>query len=155
MFIHRSRKIGTTNGTNNDSYKVLARLNDSICSNNIEEFKKIYETEYICNPEICDHFRYEDENNNWWVNSYSLCTCPVKEPDHIHRNMNVRQCNCVDGKRYLAYLFAFNAHIGCIHNDTNIHNDKKLEEMNTEIKTYLMNDGPIDLTYTQFYYEKK
>jgi len=27
--------------------------------------------------------------------------------------------------------------------------------MNTEIKTYLMNDGPIDLTYTQFYYEKK
>jgi len=151
----------------NNSYDVVSRLHKSILCNNFEEFKNIYITEYLYNPEICDYFKYEDENNNWWVNTYSLCECVNKEdePVHIHKNMNTRQCNCINGKRYLAYLCAFNMPLGCICYDTNPVNLKPLvnlnpqvnldSSINEEIKHYLLKCGPIDLSYNQFYYNKK
>lgn len=160
MPLPRSRVISFVNNIDisvSETEIVLLKLYDSITTNNLDEFKKIYETEYISNIEVCDYFRFEDENNNWWVNTYSLCTCSNKyaEPEHIHRNMNTRRCNCVNGKRYLAYLSAFNAQLGCICYDTNP-NPKLLDlpAVNTTIQSYLLQDGPIDLTYSQFYYCK-
>ena len=160
--IPRSRKITFTNSTTLDqtlvANNVVSRLQESILDNNFEEFKKIYETEYIHDPAICDYFNYEDENNNNWVNTYSLCICPNKEtePEHVHKNMNNRQCNCANGKRYLTYLCVFNVQLGCICYDTNpsIYNIKD-KHTNTKFTSYLLQDGPIDLTYEQFYYEKK
>ena len=163
-YIPYSRKItfdGDIEQSITDSYSAVSRLQDCIMSGNLEEFKKIYETEYINNPAIYDYFKYEDENNNNWVNTYSPCTCVNKEeePEHVHRNMNIRQCNCSNGKRYLAYLCAFNAELGCICFDTNPINKPPIESglhirKCEEFKSYLLQDGPIDLTYEQFYYEK-
>ena len=135
---------------------VVEKLDNSIRSNNIEEFKKIYKTEYIDNPKICDYFNYEDENNNNLYNSYSLCTCANKEeePTHIHRNLNSRPCNCINGKRYLAYLRVFNAEINCICYDTNPTNVCLTNLRHQPYSNFLLQDGPIDLTYNQFFYKK-
>lgn len=139
------------------SYKIVARLQESIIANNFELFKKIYEEEYINNKEICDFFKFEEEHNNWWFNSYSLCQCSNKteEPDRIHKYMYVRPCWCNNGKRYLAYLCAFNAGLKDpgYYYDTNpidLTNNSK----NTPIKKYLLEDGPLDLTYKQWFYKK-
>ena len=60
--IPRSRKITFTNSTTLDqtlvANNVVSRLQESILDNNFEEFKKIYETEYIHDPAICDYFNY-------------------------------------------------------------------------------------------------
>ena len=71
-YIPYSRKItfdGDIEQSIIDSYSAVSRLQDCIMSGNLEEFKKIYETEYINNPAIYDYFKYEDENNNNWVNT--------------------------------------------------------------------------------------
>ena len=165
MFIPRSRKINldvnnndlSINITTNKSTDIISRMYDSITTNNLEAFKKIYNDEYLCDPEVFDYFKYEDENNNWWVNTYSLCKCSNKntEPEHIHRNMNIRKCNCVNGKRYLAYLNIFNSQLGCICYDTNPTTIFIDTSMDTNFTQYLQNSGPLDLTYTQFCYLEK
>ena len=140
-----------------NSYKIVARLQESILAKNFELFKKIYEEEYINVLGIVDFFKFEEESNNWWFNSYSLCECSNKtdEPDRIHKYMYVRPCCCVNGKRYLTYLCAFNAGLkdAGYYYDTNPIGltDKAV---NTPIKNYLLEDGPIDLTYKQWFYEK-
>lgn len=144
------------------SYKIVARLQESILANNFELFKQIYEHEYINNSEICDFFKFEEENNNWWFNSYSLCQCSNKtdEPERIHKYMYVRPCCCKNGKRYLAYLCAFNAGLQKYgyYYDINPKNlPIKIDVctfIDTFIKKYLLEDGPIDLKYQQLFYKK-
>ena len=156
MSIPFSRKITTDLSQvakpDNKSVAVVSRLHDSIISRDLPLFEKIYNTEYLYDPEVFDEFRFEDENNNNWFNTYSLCTCENKkdEPVRIHRNMNVRKCNCINGKRYLAYLMAYNIGVGSICYDTNCKN----EDAPQDIRWYLIKNGPIDLTYEQFYYSK-
>lgn len=139
------------------SYIIVARLQESILANNYELFKKIYEEEYISNLEICDFFKFEEENNNWWFNSYSLCECSNKneEPDRIHKYMYIRPCCCRNGKRYLAYLCAFNAGL----KDPGYYYDTNPTYLTdkgtiTPIKQYLLEDGPLDLTYKEKFYKK-
>ena len=162
-YIHQARKIVFNSNSNlsldsnikkvNDSNKVINKLNECIRLNNFEEFKKIYITEYLFNSKIHDYFKYEDENNNNLYNTYSLCTCINNTVEPYHKNMNIKQCNCINGKRYFAFLSAFNNQLGCICYDTN---PKNLEQsiIYTEIMLYLLKDGPIDLLYEQFYYKK-
>ncbi len=160
MPIPFSRKITTdllqVAEPDNKSVAVVSRLQDSIISRDLPLFEKIYSTEYLYDPEVFDEFRFEDENNNNWFNTYSLCTCENKkdEPMRIHRHMNVRKCNCINGKRYLAYLMAYNIGVGSICYDTNCKNVKQNEDAPLDIRWYLIKNGPIDLTYEQFYYSK-
>ena len=143
------------------SYQLVSKMQDSINTNNLEKFKQMYTEEYISNPDICDFFKFDDENNNWWFNSYSLCCCSNKEdePDRIHRHMYVRPCNCSNGKRYLAYLSAFNyshrVELGYCY-DTNpkcSKSSKPTSKHATSIQQFLLNDGPIDLTYECLFYK--
>ena len=141
------------------SYQIVSKMHHCIDVNNLAQFKQLYTEEYIYNPNICDFFKFDYENNNWWFNSYSLCTCSNKknDPDRIHRHMYVRPCNCSNGKRYLAYLSAFNSHRVeldyCY--DTNPKGSKNFNTtFVTPIQQFLLDDGPIDLTYECLFYKK-
>jgi hypothetical protein len=138
------------------SYQTVMRMQVCIYANDFEGFKKIYEEEYISNPEICDFFKFDEEEHNWWVNTYSLCECANKadEPDRIHRHMYVRPCSCANGKRYLAYLCAFNASFKeeNYYYDTNPRHITEKPVL-TNFQKYLSENGPLDLTYKELVYK--
>jgi hypothetical protein len=135
------------------SYQIVMRLHDSVYAKDIEGFKKIYEEEYINNTNIVDFFKFDEEEHDWWFNTYRFCRCVNKDddPDRIHRHMYVRPCNCSNGKRYLAYLCAYNAQ----QDETTYYYDTTCNETNkniSDIQQYLLDDGPIDLKYTNLLY---
>jgi hypothetical protein len=135
------------------SYQTVAKLSDSICSNNLEKFKQLYTEEYINRPDCCDFFKFEDIPPYWEYSTYSLCSCENKEaePDRIHKYMYIRPCHCQAGKRYLAYLAAFNAENESIFYDTHpIY--ARVKTLSTPIQQFLLDDGPIDLTYRAMFY---
>ena len=67
---------------------------------NPEEIDKL-----MMNPEIACYF--EDwggrpASNAYRSTHYRLCTCKTKfEP--VHRQLDIRKCNCVKGKQYIAF----------------------------------------------------
>jgi hypothetical protein len=135
------------------SYQIIMRLHNSVYAKDIEGFKKIYEEEYINDPNIVDFFKHDEEEHDWWFNPYPLCRCVTRddEPDRIHRHMYVRQCGCSNGKRYLAYLCAYNAQ----QDETTYYYDTSCNKSNkniSDIQQYLLDDGPIDLKYTNLLY---
>lgn len=140
------------------SYQTVAKLQSSICSNNFKKFKQLYTEEYINRPDCCDFFKFEDRPPHWEYNRYSLCTCETEnrasEPYKIHKYMYVRPCNCSGGKRYLAYLTAYYSLEPGLYMDmdmdTSIINSNKSASI-TPIQQFLLDDGPIDLTYKQMY----
>jgi hypothetical protein len=136
------------------SYQTVAKLSDSIRSNNFERFKQLYTEEYINTPDCCDFFKFEDRPPRWEYNRYSLCACEniinISEPYKIHKYMYVRPCNCSGGKRYLAYLTAYYSLEPGLYMDTGIMICKKSASI-TPIQQFLLDDGPIDLTYKQMY----
>jgi hypothetical protein len=129
------------------SYQVVSDLHTSVSSQNAKQFKHIYETQYISNQTIKNYFHFGDQGPYDEYNSYSLCSCPNKndEPEYINKFLSVRPCCCVNGKRYLAYLCAFNG------GKTNYYHTQHIQlsssDVVTEIKEYLLKDGPIDLNY--------
>ena len=138
------------------SYQVVAKMQDCIEKKDLDRFKQLYTEEYISNPAICDFFKFEDRPPHWEYNRYSLCTCETEnrasEPYKIHKYMYVRPCNCSGGKRYLAYLTAYYSLEPGLYMDmdTSIINSNKSASI-TLIQQFLLDDGPIDLTYKQMY----
>jgi hypothetical protein len=128
------------------SYLCVARLQEAIIACDDQLFKKIYESEYIANAEICDFFKFEKVETL----CYSLCQCTNKNEAArcIHADMFVRPCCCQNGKRYLAYLCAFNACLKdpAYYYNTNEVNPREIGKI-TDIMKYLILDGPLDLTY--------
>ena len=163
-FDENGQEITNINDIEDISYTIVSKLQDCIYSQDVIEFKKIYNDEYISNDKIIDYFKFDEEEHYWWYNIYSLCTCIYKheEPTRIHKHLNVRPCNCKNGKRYLTYLCAHNASFRgeCYFYDTNDKYIRKCEpnkitnNVLEEIKNYLKENGPIDLTYTSLYYDK-
>lgn len=142
-----------TNGPNglfetseNSSDSVVAQLHESVAAQDIDRFVNIYKTQYISDPSICNHFLYGDQGPYDDFNAYSLCTCDNKydEPERINKYIYSRTCSCPNGKRYLAYLCAFNGGKHVFY-----HTNHSIEGSNiaTPIKEYLLQDGPIDLNY--------
>jgi hypothetical protein len=135
------------------SYQIVMRLHNSAYANDIECFTKIYQEEYINDPDIVDFFKHDEEEHDQWFHPYPLCRCVTRddEPERIHRHIYVRQCNCSNGKRYLAYLCAYNAQ----QDETTYYYDTSCNKSNkniSEIQQYLLNDGPLDLKYTNLLY---
>ena len=142
------------------SYQTVMRLQNRIYARDFEGFKKIYEEEYINDPSIVDFFKFDEEEHDWWFNTYSLCQCINKddEPHRIHRHMYVRSCGCSNGKRYLAYLCAYNTLRGSVTGEHEYYYDTKLNKSTkhvSEVQQYLLDDGPLDLEYTHLVYDKK
>ena len=138
------------------SYQIVSKMQECIEKKDLVQFKKIYTEEYISNPSTCDFFKFEDNPPYWEYNTYSLCSCPNRhdEPDRIHKYMYVRHCFCTQGKRYLAYLAAFNALNEGIYYDTNPIYSKTLKKTITPICQFLLDDGPLDLTYEAMTYAR-
>ena len=128
------------------AHDVIANLHKSVIAGDLEQFVNVYETQYISNDSICNHFLYGDQGPYDDYNEYSLCTCENKydEPEYINKYMSSRSCSCINGKRYLAYLCAFN---GGKHNYYHTHHVFEGSDKITPIKEYLLQDGPIDLNY--------
>ncbi len=92
----------------------MRRLGASIIDENFEKFKFIFDNEYM-KPEINNWFEFQEEWYDSFWNFYPLCTCWCKskeckkcDPIRVHRNLYVLQCNCANGKRYIAFkLFEF------------------------------------------------
>ena len=123
------------------SYIVAMRLHESICSNNFDKFRKIYEEEYINNPNIVNFFKFDKASNS--ETEYSLCSCNKSIVQRIHPDMYVRPCNCINGKRYLAYLCVYNAAFrSSYYYDTSKYQDPNINE---RYKKYLLNDGQIEI----------
>lgn len=149
----------TDHPENNDlltdmSYQVVAKMQDCIDKKDLDKYKQLYTEEYISNPAICDFFKFED-NPPYGIHSiYSLCSCSNRheEPSKMHTYMYVRPCYCVEGKRYLAYLAAFNALTEGIYYDTNPIYSTTLKKMVTPICQFLLDCGPLDLTYQSMSY---
>ena len=84
-------------------------------------------------------FKFEKASNN---SEYSLCTCVKSIVQRIHPDMYVSPCNCIDGKRYLAYLCIYNAAFrSSYYYNTNEHFQDPC--VNEQYKKYLIADGPI------------
>ncbi len=100
--------------TENIDYQISKELYESILSNDIEQFQKVY-SKYISNNDISCYFIYtNDPLYNKTRTFYPLCTCANKTEDHVvyvHKHCYQHKCNCTNGKRYSvlrnAYEIAF------------------------------------------------
>ena len=76
------------------------KLDISKVWDNPEEIDKL-----IMNPEIACYF--EDwggrpASNSYKSKHYRLCTCKT-EFEYVHRQLDIRRCNCIKGKQYIAF----------------------------------------------------
>ena len=135
------------------SYQVIAKMQECIDQKDLVQYQQLYTEEYISNPAICDFFKFEDNPPYWDYCTYPLCSCSNRhdDPTKIHNHMYVRPCYCSGGKRYLAYLAAFNTLNEGIYYDTNPIYSKTLKTTVTPICQFLLDDGLIDLTYEAMY----
>jgi hypothetical protein len=135
------------------SYQVVAKMQECIDKKDLVKYKQLYTEEYINNPDICDFFKFEDKPPHWAYTKYSLCSCSNRsdDPYQIHKHMYVRPCYCSNGKRYLAYLAAFNALNDGLYYDVSPIYSKTLKKTVTPISKFLLDDGPLDLIYEAMY----
>jgi len=103
--------------------RTIRRLDNSIEKGLFTEFQSIYNTEYMCNPLISNFFEYFDGSRYpVYFNHYDLCTCRqyccnndyfqnlgcnLCEPKRISRNFYIRECKCLNGKRFLAFQMVY------------------------------------------------
>lgn len=131
--------------------RTLRRLDASIDKCIFDEFKMIYDTEYMPNPYICNFFEFTE------VNPYHLCDCPDYNEAQISRNFYIKKCQCQNGKRYLAFKMIHNASCHAIGVDY-YKSDKKNKD--TLVDTFncmidhVIDSGPIDEEYFPIFESK-
>lgn len=80
---------------------------NAIKNDNLEEFIALFD-EYIQNPVIKDYF-YDyggrPASSCWEQTNYKYCVCD-SEWEEVHRQLERRRCNCVNGKRWILYELA-------------------------------------------------
>ena len=99
------------------SGRTLRRLISSIENCLFDEFKFIYDSEYMCDPNIINFFEFNkcDAFSEW--NMYELCDCRSCcrgnrhcydcMPERLKKNYYVKSCRCQNGKRYIAYNMVY------------------------------------------------
>ena len=124
--------------------RTLRRLDASIDKCVFDDFKMIYDNEYMPNPNICNFFEFTE------VNLYHLCECSEYNEAQISRNFHIKKCHCQNGKRFLAFKMIHNAAYLAV--STNYYKrDKKktdtiVDTFNCMID-YVVDSGPIDEEY--------
>ena len=152
--------------------RTISRLDWSIERGLFTEFQTIFETEYMSNPLISNFFEYIDESRYpTYFNYYDLCSCRtccnneyfgnfsgnlpcnLCEPIRIARNFYVKECKCVNGKRYLAfqmiYKFAYEI-INIKKNSKKKGKGKRRGKYNNPYQLmidHVIETGPIDFEY--------
>jgi hypothetical protein len=131
--------------------RTLRRLDASIDKCMFDDFKTIYDNEYMAEPNICNFFEFSE------VNPYHLCECTKYKVVQISRNFYIKECRCQNGKRYLAFKMVFNA----ANRAFSINFLKKVTDkidVNIDIFQrmidYIIDSGPIDTEYLPIYEPK-
>jgi len=103
--------------------RTIRRLNNSIKNLLFNEFKFIYDFEYITDHNIMNFFEFidligiidvDDPSYIFKWNMYNFCNCRSCcvgnkycnecRPKKLSRKYNIKSCNCQNGKRYLAFF---------------------------------------------------
>jgi hypothetical protein len=129
------------------SGRTLRRLISSIENCLFNEFKFIYDSEYMCDPNIINFFEFKCDAFSEW-NMYELCDCRsccrgnihcyYCMPERLKKNYYVKSCRCQNGKRYIVYSM-----IGkniCESTSTS-------KDIIREMLVYVIDSGPIDKNY--------
>lgn len=144
------------------NYNILKDLYDANVSNNLDEYKKIFNN-YISNPNIYGWFSYTDHPPSSCERQfYPLCKCNIDEEKliKIHKGYYEAGCNCEDGKRYIALrnayeiaakrdkcLITFEISMFLKMSNTNFEND--------EIIKWIESTGPVDKMYKEWIFNNK
>lgn len=160
------------------SYFVVNRLYAKMEEGDFNEFKRIYDEEYINNEDVLNTFNYPEFGCGRVWTDYDYCTCENKDIEKVYKYTYTKECNCSGGKRYLlfielyslAYLFI---NLPCqskrnketkINKETQINKEtkrnketerkKKNKEKNVyqEMMDYILGSGSIDTSYTGIEY---
>jgi hypothetical protein len=152
--------------------RTIRRLDNSIQDGNFHNFQTIFETEYMCNPLISNFFEFIDEsrypvyficydlcscrtccNDDYFGNFSGNLPCNLCEPIRIARNFYVKECNCLNGKRFLAfqmiYKFAYEI-IDIKKNNNKKGKGKRREKYNNPYQLmvdHVVASGPIDFNF--------
>ena len=131
--------------------RTLRRLDASIDKCVFDEFKMIYDTEYMPDPNICNFFEFTE------VNPYHLCDCNDNNEAQISRNFYIKKCQCQNGKRFLAFKMIHNA---AYHSICGNYYDRDMKKNDTNIDIfnrmidYVIDSGPIDEEYCPIFEPK-
>jgi len=124
--------------------RTLRRLDSSIDKCIFDDFKMIYDNEYMPNPNICNFFEFTE------VNLYHLCECNDNNEAQISRNFYIKKCQCQNGKRFLAFKMIHNAAYQVV--STNYY-ERDMKKTDDDVATfnrmidYVIDSGPIDEEY--------
>ena len=124
--------------------RTLRRLDASIDKCIFDEFKMIYDNEYMPNPDICNFFEFTE------VNPYHLCECSKYNEAQISINFHIKKCECQNGKRYLAFKMIQNTAYRSIDTDYYKRDTKKTDnDVDTfnRMIDHVIDSGPIDEEY--------
>lgn len=129
--------------------RTLRRLDATIDKCIFDEFKMIYDNEYLVDPNIYNFFEFTE------VNPYQLCECTKHKEIQISRNFYIKECRCQNGKRYLAFKMIFNAANQPFGND---HFKKVMDKIDItkfqRMIDYVIDSGPIDQDYLPIFEPK-
>ena len=142
--------------------RTVRRLYSAVENGQFKEFQTIFDTEYMCNPLVSNYFEFFDEpryKEQWYC--YQLCECRpccndehfcnLCEPEILTRNFCVKECKCLNGKRYLAFqiIYRFAYEIINIPNGKKGKKDKKNKHYNAYqlMVDHVIASGPIDFKY--------
>lgn len=128
--------------------RTLRRLDASIDNCIFDDFKMIYDNEYISDPNICNFFEFTE------YNPYHLCECTKYKEIPLSRNFYIKECRCQNGKRYLAFKMIYYLKYKPL--GINIYKTHDNIDDNTfqRMIDYVIDSGPIDTEYLPIYEPK-
>ena len=128
--------------------RTLRRLDASIDKCIFDDFKMIYDNEYMPDPNICNFFEFTE------VNPYHLCECSEYNEAQISTNFYIKKCQCQNGKRFLAFKMINNAAYSAIDYERDMEKkDTNIDTFNCMID-YVIDSGPIDEEYSSIFEPK-
>lgn len=129
--------------------RTLRRLDASIDNCIFDDFKMIYDCEYMSDTNICNYFEFTE------VNPYQLCECNENNEAQLSRNFHIKKCQCQNGKRYLVFKMIYNATNHAFGNNYFKKVMKKIDiDTFQRMIDYVIDSGPIDQEYSPIYEPK-